>query len=89
MAVAICSTPAQSGACTQDGCIAAYHFLLASRLHGLGTCWIAAMDRSDVKESLGVPKEHYIATVTPVGYPATIPETPPRRKAEEMVKFVD
>ena len=70
-AVAVVADPAISRRHVQDGCIAAYHFLLASWLFELGTCWIAAMDRNDVKEKLGIPREHYVATVTPaVGYPA-------------------
>lgn len=89
MAIAICADPKKSGAYIQDGCIAAYHFLLASRVYGLGTCWIAAMDREEVKEALEVPEEHYVATVTPVGYPTTIPEVPSRRTAKEMVTFID
>jgi len=53
----------------QDGDIAAYHFMLAARHFGLGTCWIAALDRPDVKERLGLPEQYYIATVSPLGWP--------------------
>lgn len=80
LAVAICSDPAISKRYIQDGCIAAYHLLLAAWTHGLGTCWIAAMDRDDVKEMLNVPKDHYIATITPLGYPAKLPTGAPERK---------
>jgi len=62
--------------------------MLAAWSYGLGTCWIAAMDRDDVKEVLGIPKEHYIATITPLGYPEFVPRPPPRREAREMVKFI-
>jgi len=89
IAVAICSDPELSMSHVQDGCIAAYHFILTSWLHGLGTCWIADMDRIQVKEALGIPKEHYVATVTPVGYPAKIPEASLRRMTKEMIRFVD
>jgi len=88
MAVAVVSEPQKSGAYIQDGCIAGYHFILACWGHGLGTCWIATMDRPDVKKAIQVPEEHYIVTVTPVGYPAHVPEAPPRRGAEEMVHFI-
>ena len=72
----------------QDGCIAAYHFVMSAKAHGLGTCWIAAMDRDDAKECLGIPKEHYLATVSPLGFPAKNPKPHPRREAKEFVRFV-
>ena len=89
MAVAVVSDPSKSRRYVQDGCIAAYHFLLAAARLDLGTCWIAAMDRDDVKEALGIDKEHYVATITPLGYPAGIPEAPPRRGAKDMVRFLE
>ncbi len=89
MAVAICTDPGITGRPVQDGCIAAYHFTLAARLVGLGTCWIAAMNRVDVKEKLGIPQAHYIATITPLGYPAERPQAPSRKPANELVHFFD
>lgn len=87
MAVAICSDPNLSRRYIQDGCIAAYHFMLAAWIYGLGTCWIAAMDRDDVKDAIGVVKDHYIATITPLGYPTEIPQVPERKRVEEFVNF--
>jgi nitroreductase len=79
LAVAICSDPNVTKRAIQDGCIAAYHFILAAWNYGLGTCWIAAMDRDDVKEILNIPKDHYIATITPVGFPDKFPIEIPSR----------
>lgn len=87
LAVVVSADPDRSARHVQDGCIAGYHFTLAAWLHGLGTCWIAAMDRDDVKEGLGIPRSHYIATITPVGYPSESPQAPLRRRSDEMVKF--
>ncbi|MDG6220473.1 MAG: nitroreductase family protein [Candidatus Thermoplasmatota archaeon] len=70
LAVAVVVDTALSIRPEQDGSIMGCHLLLASWLNGLGTCWIAAMDRDDVKEMLGIPREHHIATITPMGYPA-------------------
>ncbi len=81
IAVAIIADPSLSQRFVQDGCIAAYHFLLVAWYHGLGTCWIAAMDRDDIKDWLGIPREHYIATITPVGYPEEPHKPAPDRKA--------
>jgi len=80
LAVAICGDPALTKRVVQDACIGAYHFILAAWTLGLGTCWIAAMDRDDVKEWLGIPQEHYVATVTPLGYPEQFPVKIPERK---------
>ncbi|MBU7011182.1 MAG: nitroreductase family protein [Theionarchaea archaeon] len=88
VAVAVISDPDISGAYIQDGCIAAYHFMLTARSYGLGTCWIAAMDRPEVKKAINVRETHYVITVTPVGHPAEVPEPPPRRDVKEMVSFI-
>ncbi len=81
MAVAIISDPDISKRYIQDGCIAAYHFLLAAWYYGLGTCWIADMDRDEVKEILGINRNHYITTITPLGYPeGDIPVAPERKE---------
>jgi nitroreductase len=86
MAVAICSDPDRSGGYMQDACIAAYHFMLAAAAHGLGTCWMAGMDRPEVKECLGIPLDHHVATVTPLGYPAESPEAKPRRDRASLLR---
>lgn len=87
-AVAVCTDPDESGRPEQDTCIAAYHFMLAARLFGLGTCWIAAMDRPEAKDILGIPRSHTIATITPLGYPGEEPGAKMRRPVDEFVKFV-
>ena len=89
IAVAICADPESSKRHLQDGCIAAYHFVLAAKLLGLGTCWIAAMDREDAKRALDIPQSHYIATITPLGYPAETPNTPSRKPASDIVRVVE
>ena len=89
MAVAIVSAPDKTLRPEHDAVIAAYHFILAAWSYGLGTCWIAAMNQDDIKERLGIPKHHYIATITPLGYPKIVPRPPKRRQAREFVKFVE
>jgi len=89
MAIAVTADPQKSKRYEQDAVIAAYHLMLAAWTFGLGTCWIAAMNRPDVKEALGIPMDHYVATVTPLGFPKSVPEAPSRRPAEAMVRFVN
>jgi nitroreductase len=88
MAIVICSDPSLSKRHIQDGCIAAYHFTLAAWNFGLGTCWIGGMDRKEIKERLGIPQDHYVATVTPLGYPAEQPSLRDRKPAKEYVTFL-
>lgn len=89
MAVAICSDPNESNRFKVDATIATYHFMLSAFSHGLGTCWIADMNRNSVKEILNIPEKHYVATVTPLGYPDEKPDPPERSSAGELVKFLD
>ncbi|MEW6412122.1 MAG: nitroreductase family protein [Candidatus Zixiibacteriota bacterium] len=83
VAVAICADSNITGRPDQDACIAAYHFMLAAWHFGLGTCWMGGMDREDIKDRLGIPQTHYLATVTPVGYPAKRNIAAPKRKPTE------
>ncbi|UCG43135.1 MAG: nitroreductase family protein [candidate division WOR-3 bacterium] len=86
LAVAVVSDPEKSGRHVEDGCIMAYHFVLAAWMHGLGTCWIGGMDRDEVKKLLDIPDKHYVATVTPVGYPAESPEPKTRCTVDQFVR---
>ncbi len=86
MAVAICADPSVSKHHVADGCIAATYFLLAARQLGLGTCWIGNLDSPSVKKLIGIPKDHYIATITPLGYPAESPPAPERKPVDEYIR---
>ena len=88
MAVAICVDPNKTSRPMEDGCIASYHFILAARYYGLGTCWMADMDRESVKQTLNVSQNHLVATVTPVGYHVKEPATPERKPKEEFIKYL-
>ena len=84
--IAVCVDSAKTKRVQEDGIIAAYHLILACETHGLGTCWIADMNRSTVKKLLNIPKEHYIATITPVGFrDKPEDELPQRRNISDFV----
>lgn len=80
VAVAICADPSLSSHFVQDACLGAFQFILAAWYHGLGTCWIGNMDSKRVKKLLKIPQEHFVATVTPLGYPSKLPIPLPDRK---------
>lgn len=86
MAVAICSDNKQSKRYKQDAVIAAYHFMLAARLYDLGTCWIADMDRESIKRKIDIPEDHYIATITPLGFIEDEIEAPERKQIENYIR---
>ncbi len=88
MAVAICVDPDKTSRPMEDGCIVSYHFMLAARFYNLGTCWIAGMDKESVKQTLNVPQNHLVATVTPLGYPVKEPAAPERKPKEEFIKYL-
>ncbi|MBI2851802.1 MAG: nitroreductase family protein [Chloroflexi bacterium] len=62
------------------------HLTLAATDLGLGTCWIAAFDRTAAREFLGLPPDVEPIVVTPLGYPA--PETPREKKRKSMAELV-
>ena len=86
MAVAICSDNEQSNRYKQDADIAAYHFMLTARLYNLGTCWIADMDRESIKRKLDIPVDHYIATITPLGYIKDEKDAPSRKDPSKFIR---
>jgi nitroreductase len=82
VAIAIYADPDISRRARTDGDIAAYHLMLAAWNYGLGTCWIADMNRPEVKELLQLSPKMELITVTPIGFPAENGLLRPRRNAE-------
>ena len=50
--------------------IAIDHLTLAAVADGLGTCWIGAFDKAQVKVMLGISAHVKVVAMTPLGYPA-------------------
>jgi nitroreductase len=69
------------------------NLLLAATALGLGTCWMTGplQDEAALRRILNIPKEKEIVAVTPLGYPAEIPEAPPGFDAgmENKVRWVE
>lgn len=52
-----------------DLAIAMTHMVLAAENEGVGTCWIAAFNANDLKNSGLFEKDDHIYAMTPLGYP--------------------
>lgn len=53
-----------------DATRAAECLMLAAWAEGIGSCWVGGIDRSKVKELLGIPQEAELVTIIPFGYPS-------------------
>lgn len=67
-----------------NGTIVLDHAILAATSLGYGTCWIGACDREQVKEVLGIPEDHGVTNLTPVGVPAEERATRGRKPPAEL-----
>jgi nitroreductase len=54
-----------------DVAIAVDHLTLAARNEGLGTCWIGAFKDQPIKALLGIPADHDVVALIPIGFPAS------------------
>lgn len=67
-----------------NGAIVLDHAILAATSLGYGTCWIGAYDADKVKAVLGIPEDHGIVCLAPVGVPAVQPDARPRKPPAEL-----
>ena len=67
-----------------NGTIVLDHAILAATSLGYGTCLIGACDRDKVKEVLGIPADHGVTNLTPVGLAADTPDRRGRKAASEL-----
>jgi nitroreductase len=68
----------------QNGTIVLDHAVLAATSLGYGTCWIGAYDEAQVKEVLGIPADHGLICLVPVGLPAEEPPARSRKAPKEL-----
>ena len=67
-----------------NGAIVLDHAVLAATSLGYGTCWIGAYDASKVKSVLGIPADHDIVNLVPVGLSADEPKARGRKLPSEL-----
>lgn len=64
--------------------LACQNLFLAAHDLGLGTVCVGSYDTSVVDKLLGLPDDVTSVAIVPVGYPARIGRTPPRRESKEF-----
>jgi len=67
-----------------NGTIVLDHAILAAASLGYGTCWIGAYDAAKVKAVLGIPADHDLVCLTPLGVPAEQPGPRSRKSPGQL-----
>ena len=69
--------------------IAIEHMALAARNEGLGSCWIGAFEDQPIKKLLGIPADHDVVMMLPIGYPVSEDQfsTTTERLAMDQIVF--
>lgn len=88
--IVLCADPEASG--KQDGKdyylldsgLAMQQLMLAATVEGLGTCWVAWFDESQVRKTCNVPSEFRVVALTPLGSPEKQPSPRPRKDLSEI-----
>jgi len=71
-----------------DGPLAAGYLILAARALGYGTVHYTDSIPDEVtKKVLNIPEKYTRVCITPVGVPVEWPDSPPKKKLEEMVSY--
>jgi nitroreductase len=70
-----------SSMCSHQACLMAWAL-------GLGTCWIGSMDREKAATLLGIGKDEVVATILPLGYPASVPKPTSRKGLADLVSYM-
>ncbi len=74
----------------QDCSAAAENIILAAKSFGIGSCWVAGVDKDyigPVKELLGIPEVMNIVTLLPLGYFESNPEPHDKKRLEEVLHW--
>jgi nitroreductase len=64
---------------TDTGAIIQNHLLRAHSI-GIGSCWIGAFSRKNVRKILNIPEDWHIPTLAIFGYPNNYPKPTPRKE---------
>ena len=68
-----------------NAAIALDHLILAATDAGLGACWVAWMEREEIKKILGIPQNKVVDVIVPIGFADEAPEAKPRKPLSELI----
>jgi len=74
----------------EDACAAAENIIIAAQSYGLGTCWINSYKKAhseEVKRLVKCPENMELMVMLAVGYPAEIPQRPPKKSLSEVLRW--
>lgn len=72
---------------TQNCAAAAMSMILSAHALGLGTCWISGFDDDKLRSVLVLPENTFPHIIIALGYPAEIPQMPPKARIEHVTYF--
>jgi len=73
---------------TYDAGISAEAFCLAAYEYGVGTVILGIIDPAKIAEIIDLPKDQKVTSVICAGYPEGPRNAPPRKSADELLRFV-
>lgn len=91
--IVACADPERSGSVNGqpyymlDIGISFQQLVLEAWDQGLGTCWVGWIKEDDIRSILGIPENIRVVALTPLGYPAVLPESPGRRPLDDVVRY--
>jgi nitroreductase len=74
----------------EDGCAATTSILIAATGLGLGACWVAGDKKpycDKICSVLGVPADHRLVSLIPVGYPAGPAGSASKRALQDLIHW--
>ncbi len=74
----------------EDCSAATQSIMVAANSLGIGSCWVAGHTKpycDEIKALLGIPEDHRLVSLVPLGYAASKTESPPKRAISEVLHW--
>jgi nitroreductase len=69
----------------QDAAAATENLMLAAWAKGIGSCWVGSFNEKKVRDIIVLPGHVRPMAIIPLGYPASAPRKPARKKLSEVI----